>query len=64
MVQRHCRTRYRLKRNDLPSSHATRSVRFTDTNQELGSVGSSWVRGAKLKFGKLGTSYLVAVRLA
>ncbi len=41
-----------------------RSVRFTESNQELGSLDSCWVRGAKLKFGKLGTSYVVAVRFA
>ncbi len=38
-----------------------RSVRFTKTNQELGSCR---VRGTEPKFGKLGTSYVVAVRFA
>ncbi len=40
---------------------ANRSVRFTETNQELGSLSLCWVRGAEHKFGKLGTSYIVAV---
>ncbi len=53
--------------NSKISGRATsiiRSVRFTETNKELDSLGLSWVRGAEPKFGKLSTSYLVAVRFA
>ncbi len=31
-------------KNDSKNLETTRSVRFTETNQELGSLGSSWVR--------------------
>ncbi len=41
-----------------------RSVRFTETNQELGSLGSCLVRGAEPKFRKLGRSYVVTVQFA